>query len=93
MTSFFSRRWRGQVPMRTLFWRDMLGIGTAVNVLATFLALILASQGVATWVAVAVHFVPLPYNLFLCAAVHRVRPRSAAAGLVALGWLALMTLV
>lgn len=79
--------------MRTLFWRDMLGIGTAVNLLATFLALILASQGVATWVAVAVHFSPLPYNLFLCAAVHRAQPRSGAAGLVALGWLAVMTLV
>lgn len=79
--------------MRTLFWRDMLGIGTAVNVLATFAALILASQGVATWVAMAVHFMPLPYNLFLCAAVLRVQPRNGAAGLVALGWLVLMTLV
>lgn len=93
MSSFFTRRWRGQVPMRTLFWRDMLGIGTAVNVLATFAGLIAASQGAATWIAVAMHFMPLPYNLFLCAAVHRMRPRSSAANLVAMGWLAVMTLV
>ncbi|MDH4390707.1 MAG: hypothetical protein QE285_04700 [Aquabacterium sp.] len=93
MSSFFTRRWRGQVPMRTLFWRDMLGVGTAVNVVATFAGLIMASQGAATWVAVAIHFAPLPYNLFLCAAVHRVKPRSGAAGVVALVWLAVMILV
>lgn len=31
--------------MRTLLWRDMLDIGTAVNILATFVALMVASQG------------------------------------------------
>ena len=42
---FIARRWRGDVPLRTVFWRDMLGVGTAVNVLFTFAALIAATQG------------------------------------------------
>ena len=62
---FIARRWRGDVPLRTVFWRDMLGVGTAVNVLFTFAALIAATQGGPSWVAVAIHLLPLPYNLFL----------------------------
>jgi len=26
--SFFARRWRGEVPMHTVLWRDMQGVGT-----------------------------------------------------------------
>lgn len=91
--SFLAGRWRGQVPMRTVFWRDMLGVGTAANLLATFIALMAASQGVPGWVAVAIHFAPMPYNVFLCAAVGRARPASRLATTVALVWLALMTVV
>ena len=40
---FFSHRWHGQVPVRLLFWRDMLVMGTAINLLATFGALMLAA--------------------------------------------------
>ena len=90
---FFARRWRGEVPLRTLFWRDMLGVGTAVNLLATFVALMAASQGAPTWVAVGLHFAPLPYNIFLTAAVVRALPRSRFAAVGSLAWLALMTVV
>ena len=58
--SYFSRRLHGVVPMRTVFWRDMLGVGTAINVLATFVALMVASQGASSWVAATIHFAPLP---------------------------------
>jgi hypothetical protein len=90
---FFAQRWRGQVPLRRLFWRDIVLIGSLINLAATFLALMLAAQGVATALAVVVHFSPLPYNLFLCGALWR-HPRrttalSASAGL----WLALATLL
>jgi len=91
--NFFSRRWRGDVPMRTVFWRDMLGVGTAVNVLATFGALMAASQGAASWVAASIHFAPLPYNIFLVATVGRSLPRSRTFAIASLAWLALMTVV
>ena len=45
---FFAQRWRGQVPLRRLFWRDIVLIGSLINLAATFLALMLAAQGVAT---------------------------------------------
>ena len=91
--SFLVRRWRGEVPMRTVFWRDMLGVGTAANLLATFIALMAASQDAPGWAAVVVHFAPVPYNVFLCAAVGRARPASRLASSVALAWLAIMTVV
>ncbi len=91
--NFFARRWRGEVPLRRLLWRDMLGIGTAVNILATFVALMVASQGASAWVAVAIHFAPLPYNVFLVAAVHRAASRSSFTLTLALIWLVVVTVV
>jgi hypothetical protein len=91
--SFLARRWRSEVPMHTLLWRDMLGVGTVVNMLFTFIALMAVSQGVPLWAAVAIHFAPLPYNLFLCAAVVRAVPRSRIAAAISLVWLALITVV
>lgn len=90
---FFSRRWRGHVPAARLFWRDMVLVGSIVNLASTFLALMLAAQGVATSIAVAVHFAPLPYNLFLCAALWRHPGRTAAQSGAAGLWLALATLL
>ena len=79
--------------MRTVFWRDMLGMGTTANVLATFAALMVASQGASSWFAAGIHFAPLPYNVFLFAAVERAAPRSHTAVMLALVWLAVMTIV
>lgn len=79
--------------MHTLLWRDMLGVGTAANILATFIALMAASQGAPSWAAAAIHFAPLPYNIFLFAAVGRASPRSRISATVSLVWLALMTFV
>jgi hypothetical protein len=90
---FFSRRWRGQAPLRQLFWRDMLVVGSLGNLLFTFVALMLAAQGAGTTTAALVHFAPLPYNLFLFAALLRspqCRSAHQAAGFV---WLVVMTLV
>lgn len=93
MTAFFARRWRGEVPIRIVLWRDMLAVGTAVNLLATFVALIAASQGSPTWFAAAIHFSPLPYNLFLFASVGRATPRSRVAVILATAWLCVITIV
>ncbi len=90
---FFSRRWHGQVPVRRLFWRDMLLAGSAINLLATFVALMLAAKGSGAAMAASVHFAPLPYNLFLFVALLRSPQRHPAHGMVGLAWLVLVTLV
>lgn len=79
--------------MRIVLWRDMLATGTTVNILATFVALIAASQGCPAWAAAAIHFSPLPYNLFLFAAIGRASPRSRVATVLAAAWLCGMTIV
>ena len=79
--------------MHTVLWRDMICVGTVVNLLAAFIALIANSQGLESWAVVAIYFAPLPFNLFLFAAVGRALPRSRMAAMVSLVWLALMTVV
>ncbi|MDZ4101850.1 MAG: hypothetical protein U1E12_09265 [Hydrogenophaga sp.] len=89
---FFSDRWRAQVPMRLLFWRDMVVVGTLINLLFTGVALAMAASDLPIELAAAVHFAPLPYNLFLVAAVWR-QPASAVHRWASLAWLAFVTLV
>jgi hypothetical protein len=91
--TYFARRWRGEVALGLLFWRDMLAVGTLVNLFASFAALVMVAQGVAGHLAVAVHLAPLPYNLFLLAAVWRFRPRNRPAALAAVVWLVVVTLL
>ena len=92
-TEFFARRWRGEVALRTLFWRDMVVICSAINLAASFLALMLAAQGVALGIAVAVHFAPLPYNVFLVVALGRSPQRTAMTSLLASVWLVATSLL
>ena len=90
---FFSRRWRGDVPLSRVFWGDMLGVGTFINLLASVIALILAARGVDLWIAAALHFSPLAYNLFLCMSIWRSPQRRAWMSASAFIWFALMTVV
>ena len=90
--NYFTRRWRSQVPLTVLLWRDMLGIGTVMNLTATGLAMTLLVQDGPTWIAVALHFMPMPYNFFLCGAVWRMPDRNPLASLIAAVWLVAMTL-
>jgi hypothetical protein len=91
--NFFARRWHGQVPLAVLLWRDMLGVGTLISIVATVLALAVMVQGAHPVVAVALHFAPLPYNVFLFAAVWRSPHRDFPASAIAAGWLAAVTLI
>lgn len=90
---FLKSRWRGDVALPRLFWRDMLGLGTLLNLLATFVALMMAAQGVKGAVAVAVHFAPLPWNLFLAACVLRHASARRVHRVVAMAWLALTLVI
>ena len=76
MTEFFRARWRGQAPLDRLFWRDLLLVGTALSLASSALALILLGLKLPLWLVLAVHFLPVPYNIFLTTAVWRTAEKS-----------------
>lgn len=92
-SAFFARRWRADIAVATLWWRDMLLVGTAINLLASFLALMLAAQGAELGVALAVHLAPIPYNLFLLLSLLRHPQRTPPLSVFGAAWFALMLVV
>jgi len=93
LNHYFSRRWHGQVPVAILFWRDMLGVGTLINLTATALGLIMIINGIHAGFAVALHFLPLPFNLFLLAALNRAPDRNTLLMTIAVAWFVVMMLI
>lgn len=95
---FFAARWRGEVSLDRLFFVDMLLVGTAINVVAAFVSLLIFGLKLPVWAAVAAYLAPLPYNIFLVLAVWRTteRPGTRAAfgyRLGALAWLAASVII
>ncbi|WP_245458621.1 MULTISPECIES: hypothetical protein [unclassified Mesorhizobium] len=76
---FFRARWQQDVPGDRLFWRDMMMVGTAINIASSALALVLLGLKLPLGVVLAVHFAPVPYNIFLTLAVWRTAEKSAGA--------------
>jgi hypothetical protein len=96
--SFFGARWHGRVPVGHLLWPDTLLYGTAINVSAAVVALLLFANDAPTLVTTAVDFAPLPYNLFLVAAVWKTtattkEPWATGARIVALLWAAAVMII
>jgi hypothetical protein len=96
--AFFVRRWRRQVPLGLLFWRDMAVVGTLINLGAAFVSLMALGFKADLWIAMLIFLSPMPYNIFLTAAVWRTAELvpageawSARAG--AAVWLALAILL
>jgi len=87
------KRWRGEAPLSQLFWRDMLVVGSVINLFTGFMALMIAAQGGELWVAATVHFATLPYNVFLVLAVWRTPGRSTVMAWSSLVWLAAATVL
>lgn len=93
MKSFITLRRQGHIGWRTLFWRDLLLIGTGLNLLMTGTALALLSQGVAAPWALLAHLLPLPYNLFIVTAIGSAPQRPALVLGASLCWLVLFVVV
>jgi hypothetical protein len=96
--SFFSSRWQCLVPLDRLFWRDLAGVGTGINIASSVAALILLGLKLPLAVVLAVHFSPVPYNIFLTLAVWRTAEKAggAKASAMMLGsalWLVLTAVV
>jgi len=93
LKAFITKRWHGRIGWRTLFWRDLLLIGTGLNLLMTGTALALLSQDAPMhWVLLA-HLLPLPYNLLIVSAIWRARRRPAVVLGVSVFWLLLFIAV
>lgn len=71
ISGFFQSRWRGEAPLAITFWRDMLFVGTALNIPVGLIAILLDTAGAPVGVVLTVFFALLPWNLFLFIAVWR----------------------
>ncbi|WP_246675420.1 hypothetical protein [Mesorhizobium sp. B2-3-4] len=78
--AFLGSRWQGVVPLDRLFWRDMIVVGTAVSVASSVAALILLGLKQPLALVLAMHFLPVPYNIFLTLAVWRTAEKAGGAG-------------
>ena len=67
------------MPLSRVLWHDMLVVGTVVNVATGLAGLLLFANEAPTALAASVYFAPLPYNVFLLAAVWRGAEQAAAA--------------
>jgi hypothetical protein len=95
IAGFFGSRWRCEVPLQTLFWRDMAVVGTLINLATTGLAVALLAMKMPLGVWASIHFLPMPYNLFLVIAVWRTAETQRGTAFVQAGaafWLLLATL-
>lgn len=93
MKTFIAQRWHGLVGWRTLFWRDLLVVGTSLNLLMTGLALALLSQDAPIqWVLLA-HLLPLPYNLLIVSSIWSAPQRPKIVLSASVFWLVLFVAV
>lgn len=90
---FFASRWHLEVELRVLLWRDMLAVGTLINLVAGFAGLIMLTQNVAALWALSVHLAPVPYNIFLLASVWRSKQCTPFVSLIAGIWFVLMLII
>ncbi|MFS2327914.1 hypothetical protein U2P60_21445 [Brucella sp. H1_1004] len=75
---FFSDRLSSRVALRTLFWRDMIAVGTTLSLACLAVSLLLAASEVPIWLVVVVFLLPLPYNAFMWHCVWQAADRHAA---------------
>lgn len=95
MIDFLYSRWRGEVPLERVFGRDMLLIGTAINIACAAASFALASAGYPRFLTLLAGLAPVPWNLFLFLAVWRSAerddgPAGVSAKVIAAFWLATM---
>lgn len=92
--------WHGETSLSHALWTVTLLYGTLINLSATGLMFAALAAGLPTFLALAIHFVPLPYNVLALMAVWRSanhyegpRRHAAAAQLAAALWFVLVILI
>lgn len=76
--AYLGALWRGEVPLSQAIWRDMACVGTALNIVAMGGAFLAVALGASTLTGIAIHLLPVPYNIFLVASVWRSAEREPA---------------
>ena len=69
--SIVRRLWAGEVPLGRAFWSYAMIGGTALNGVATLLAMALVAMDAPAVLAVVAFGLPIPYNLLVLVAVWR----------------------
>lgn len=90
---FFASRWYSVVDLRVLLWRDVLFVGTLINLVSAFAAMIMLTQKFAAIWALSVFLAPVPYNIFLLLSVWRSKEYTPLISLIAGVWFVLMLIV
>lgn len=71
------RLWRGDLPLATAFWEYAVAYGSILNLLTTFVSFAVLAMKGSTALAVALHIMPLPYNVAVVVGVWRSAARYA----------------
>src|SRR5688572_6864357 len=71
MRNVIADLWNGRTPLPRAFWEYAICYGTLLNLVTTFASLAALSMGASGLVTLAIHFIPLPYNLLSVVAVWR----------------------
>jgi hypothetical protein len=98
IVAYFRALWSGTEPLHRVIISDMLIGGTLINVVAMAAAFGLFGLEAPAWLATAVFFSPVPYNLFLVFVVWKTTAMSPSrwawpARVLAVFWAAVMLFV
>ena len=94
----FHRLWFTRSPLWRVLLVDMLVWGSLLNLCAVGVTLTLIANDAPDWAALTAFLMPLPYNLFLCAAVWRASAighvvLATGARVIAIVWLAAVSVL
>lgn len=76
--------WRGKVPLGEAFWLYGVAVGTFLNVLASLFFVLTNALEAPEALAIAVFYLPVPYNVFAAVVVWRSAGRYAGPPVYAL---------
>lgn len=76
VTSYFTSRLAGTAPLATVFWRDMIVIGSGLILLSLALVVVLALNNAPTPFLVTAYLVNWPYSFWAIFAVWRTSEHS-----------------
>lgn len=96
--TYIRERLDGSAPLATVFWRDMMLVGTMLAIASTAAALAVFASDAPTALGVAVFLSPLPYNALVTMGVWKAADQTTPvwrdlARIIALLWLIAATVL
>jgi hypothetical protein len=95
-----SELWLGEVPLARVYWDYAMIAGTILNLVTTGASLAAFALGWPGWLALAIFFLPLPYNILMVVSVWRSAARydgaprwAALARATIIPWALFVTLI